>query len=203
MNKIIAFLLSIVLVFGISVTAFAENGTPLSGEEITSEKKESAFPFWQDIAHLSYTFYVSAGKAHFSFTAASNENGITVDAQLYRDGFFNTKVGKEYKFKTDKKFLQGEMIVPLEKTGDYFVRITIKTKTTIVVKEINSNSQTQLGDVNSDGKITALDARIALRVAAKIDVMSSSQIVQFDMNGDGIITATDARTILRKAAKLA
>ena len=60
----------------------------------------------------------------------------------------------------------------------------------------------KLGDVNGDGKITAADARIALRVSAKlasIDPLSQGLI---DLDGDGKVTAAEARTILRVSARL-
>lgn len=59
-----------------------------------------------------------------------------------------------------------------------------------------------LGDVNKDGKITAMDARLALRIAAKIDVPTEYQAKAANYNKDANITAMDAGLILRKSAKL-
>ena len=59
-----------------------------------------------------------------------------------------------------------------------------------------------LGDVNNDGKITASDARILLRVAAKLDAETEDVITSGDIDFNGKITAADARTVLRVAAKL-
>ena len=59
-----------------------------------------------------------------------------------------------------------------------------------------------LGDVNNDGKITAADARIILRVSAKLDKLDNEKLAVADMNVDGKITAADARTVLRMSAKL-
>lgn len=59
-----------------------------------------------------------------------------------------------------------------------------------------------MGDTNGDGKITAMDARLSLRMSAKLDVPTASQLYAADVNGDGKITATDARKILRVAARL-
>ncbi len=61
---------------------------------------------------------------------------------------------------------------------------------------------TQIGDLNGDGKITAADARLALRIAAKLDAGTPEQMTAADMNGDGKVNAADARLILRKSAKL-
>lgn len=57
-----------------------------------------------------------------------------------------------------------------------------------------------MGDLNGDGKVTAADARIALRIAAKLQKPTAVQLKAGDMNGDGKITAADARKILEMAA---
>ena len=60
----------------------------------------------------------------------------------------------------------------------------------------------QKGDVNTDGVITASDARLALRMSAKLEISSELQQELADIDNNDIVTAADARTILRKAAKL-
>ncbi len=57
-------------------------------------------------------------------------------------------------------------------------------------------------DVNCDGKITAADARLTLRCAAKLENLQGVVKIAADMNLDNKITAADARLILRKAAGL-
>lgn len=57
-------------------------------------------------------------------------------------------------------------------------------------------------DVNLDGKITATDARLALRTAAQIDTLIGKNFEAADIDKNGMITAADARLILRKSAKL-
>ena len=61
-----------------------------------------------------------------------------------------------------------------------------------------------LGDANLDGQITAADARIILRISAKLDNLEDKNITVevIDVNFDGTVTASDARTVLRVAAKL-
>ena len=78
---------------------------------------------------------------------------------------------------------------------------TFPAKTTIVtdgyfVTDVNR----KLGDVNNDGAITASDARLILRTAAGIDVLSGTASDSADVNGDSVITAKDARSVLRYAA---
>ncbi len=60
---------------------------------------------------------------------------------------------------------------------------------------------TLLGDLNDDGKVTAIDVRIALRYVANLTTLGGRLVLTGDMNGDGDITAIDVRAILIKAAE--
>lgn len=60
--------------------------------------------------------------------------------------------------------------------------------------------KTWLGDVNGDGKITAIDARWALQAASGARMLTEEQKAAADANGDGKITAIDARWILQAAS---
>ena len=59
------------------------------------------------------------------------------------------------------------------------------------------------GAVKQDGKVTAADARLALRYSAKLQTLNNAQLKAADANADGKVTATDARILLRYAAGLA
>lgn len=58
------------------------------------------------------------------------------------------------------------------------------------------------GDTNLDGKITADDARLALRASAQLENISAKQIQAADMDSDGKVSAPDSRIILRVSAGL-
>lgn len=58
------------------------------------------------------------------------------------------------------------------------------------------------GDISGDGKIQAKDARLALRIAAKIESCNEKQLSAGDIDKNGKIDASDARKILRFAASL-
>lgn len=58
------------------------------------------------------------------------------------------------------------------------------------------------GDLDSNGKITASDARGALRISAKLISPAETAVYAGDLNRDGTVTAKEARAILRFAAKL-
>ncbi|MBO5935952.1 MAG: dockerin type I repeat-containing protein [Clostridia bacterium] len=60
----------------------------------------------------------------------------------------------------------------------------------------------RMGDVNGDGKVTASDARLVLRVSANLSEKTDDIKAYGDINGDNKITASDARIILRVAASL-
>ncbi|MCD7827933.1 MAG: leucine-rich repeat protein, partial [Clostridiales bacterium] len=57
-------------------------------------------------------------------------------------------------------------------------------------------------DVDGNGKITAADARLALRTAAQLDTLEGVYAVAADFDADSAIKPSDARSILRVAAKL-
>ncbi|MDR1629360.1 MAG: leucine-rich repeat protein [Oscillospiraceae bacterium] len=67
---------------------------------------------------------------------------------------------------------------------------------------ITEGTSVMTGDLDGDGKITAADARTALRASAKLVTLTSAQTTAADVDKDGKITASDARTILRVSAKL-
>ncbi len=57
-------------------------------------------------------------------------------------------------------------------------------------------------DVDGSGKITAADARLALRVSANLATLSGIALLAADADANGKVTAADARLILRKSAGL-
>lgn len=57
------------------------------------------------------------------------------------------------------------------------------------------------GDIDGDGKVTATDARLALRAAVGLENLTEAQIKAADMDNDGKITAADSRAILEKSVK--
>ena len=59
-----------------------------------------------------------------------------------------------------------------------------------------------VGDVNADGKTNTKDARLTLRFAAKLEVLTAAQRYSADADANGKVNAADARKILRAAAKL-
>lgn len=59
-----------------------------------------------------------------------------------------------------------------------------------------------MGDTDKDGKVTAADARLALRASGKLEELDLFATIAGDINNDREVTAIDARSILRVAARL-
>ncbi len=59
-----------------------------------------------------------------------------------------------------------------------------------------------LGDVNADGVVTAIDARMALRYSADLSKLTAEQKKAADLNDDSKVDANDARGILMISAEL-
>lgn len=69
----------------------------------------------------------------------------------------------------------------------------------------DDNDKYLLGDVNLDGRVTAADARLALRIAAQLeDITAISRVAlhNADVITNNKIDAADARLILRVSAQL-
>ena len=81
-------------------------------------------------------------------------------------------------------------------------------KTTVPAPSAPSTEPTQptvtykLGDVNGDGRVNSVDARLVLRVAARLDTFNAIQQRVGDINKDGRVNSVDARRVLRAAARL-
>ena len=71
-------------------------------------------------------------------------------------------------------------------------------KASIIVLVNSSDTSYELGDVNMDGKVTAVDAMLALKLAL-LDNPTDVILGLADVNGDGKITAVDAMRILQYA----
>ncbi len=59
-----------------------------------------------------------------------------------------------------------------------------------------------LGDVDFNGKINSVDARMVLRFSVELEQFNEDQVNYADYIGDGTIRANDARMILRTAVEL-
>lgn len=93
-----------------------------------------------------------------------------------------------------KSMLDGDISLT-DENSTVFTSMTVKfgeNEYTVIIK----------GDTNSDGKISAADARTVLRIAARLEMPSDDVRESADIDSDGSITSREARSVLRFAAKL-
>ena len=83
---------------------------------------------------------------------------------------------------------------------DYADEVEIVLNNDFTIASVKFMSK--VGDVNGDGNITAVDARVVLQYVAGIIKEDKLNTVCADVNGDGSITAVDARIILQYVAGL-
>ena len=101
---------------------------------------------------------------------------------------------------------ENPMFTAVEIIGDtiYLTTYTVKGNRATKIDSVSIRKDAiDLGDVDFDGKVTAIDARLILRSSALLQILTKAQYEVADMNGDGNVNALDARLALRKAAGLA
>lgn|GEM_PF-1837951 len=114
---------------------------------------------------------------------------------IYRDGALLS----------DSGFIsENEFSFYLEK-GEYFAEAEVKDGDDDLKAESDKFEvlkKPELGDANLDGKVNASDARLVLRISAKLDKAPENLEYICDVNFDGKINASDARKILRYSARI-
>ncbi|MBQ8210213.1 MAG: dockerin type I repeat-containing protein [Clostridia bacterium] len=219
MKKLFSLCLTAIFVFTFSLVCYAEiivddewfydEMKDIFSDNTTSGTTNSS-PNFSNTTNASMTFYISdTGKAIISYSVAlkadANESA-TVEIYLDRHIFgpFWERIDPEWSIKSTEKYLTDTVTTTVDKSAKY--RVTMKVsvgKDKFTIKsEYNYPKDTLTGDVNDDGKITASDARLALRFSAGLDTYTSAQQAKCDMNSDGVITAADARLILKLSASL-
>lgn len=215
MKRIVALLICILIVFGGSLNAFAEDSSEIITDPPTTLPappqlgpgfNDSATPQWKVINGINVTFYVANGRAYASYYVASQKNGITVTVEIEKRtlGFIWVNSGDEKQEKTDKKYLSGSYSVPVSDSGFYRVVVEVKVNGEKDSKTVtfDYDKNILMGDANSDGEVRANDARLILRFSAKLQKFSNEQKNICDIDKNGAVTAADARIALKMSAKL-
>ncbi len=88
-------------------------------------------------------------------------------------------------------------------TGEFVGEMAVILNEDLTIDSIYFTQKTiELGDVNCDGVVTAVDARLVLQYVAGLVEDYELNMYYADVNGDGYVTAVDARIILQKVAGL-
>ena len=220
-KRVSAILTVLVLLFLSTFTAFAEGGNgdgtgggknkPLelasssiaNGEENVSRNPEIVLTFNKNVVNFTVK---DNNKKCFSMT---DEDGNSVP--------INVIMGDDQVDPDIKRIITITPQSPLTPGTTYLLKIGggITSKSGVQIGRDSyiaftvagtkpSETARALGDVDGDGRITASDARLALRASVLLEryAADSAQFVAADVDKNGIIQASDARRILRVSVKL-
>ena len=138
-----------------------------------------------------------------------------LDTKTYADS-------SEYIYASDTEIdfiISDPEMLEIEEAFDYhynFYKFTFKKTGTVKVSVVSEYDDTihynnytftisekpKAGDINGDGTINSADARLILRLAAKISACSETTLQYADTDGNGTVSAADARITLRVSAKI-
>ncbi len=182
------------------------------------EYSDTAVPFglvqFSSIESSALSFFVSPdGQANIQYSVFLKNDAGSVVVKTYIEkkslGFFWNKVdtgttNNEWTDKFNKRYFVNSHTLQLSESGTYRATIEIYVGSDIMKKhaEFKYDADRLRGDADSNGRITAADARLVLRFAAKLQKYTQSQAEISDMNDDRRITSADARLILRISAQL-
>lgn len=151
------------------------------------------------------TVYEGAEKFTLSFTGSADQYVVFL---LGNGGTVPTESNIEYIDQTGGMTTISFTLFPYQmEVGEYNVYVSSTggsyTKAaSFSVTDSWEEAPYTLGDVNSDGRIDAVDALLALRHYAHLEQLGNTQQMAADVNADSKIDANDALKILRIYAKL-
>lgn len=99
----------------------------------------------------------------------------------------------------------GDKWIMTAKTYGYYLydmELTVVINEDFQIEGIYYELVNTIGDANSDGKVTALDARCILQYVVGVKDEYDINMMTADMNADGEVTALDARIVLKVVAGL-
>lgn len=219
MKKIFAMILTVIMLISVSVTTFADYRSPVDGVNLVSGlnpvvklldgDKIEYIIYARDMQNMTngdFTVFYTENLSLVSFEETGN-----YDMCFYNDADSTVMISYMYNESNQESALK-MFVLTFSYTGDVAypdLKVTnmagtyIKSVADVVVideREEPKPSSAVRGDVDLNGKVTAADARLALRKSAKIETFSDEQIKNADVNGDSLVTSTDARLILRFVA---
>lgn len=219
MKKIIAAILAVLMLFATAVTSSANYREPVDGIKMVSGlnpvvklidgNKFEYIIYARDMEKMTngdFTVSYAENLSLVSFEETGNH-----DMCFYNDADNAVKISFMYSESNQENALKMFVLTfsYTDKAVYPSLKVTniagtyIKSVAEVVVldeREETPPVSTVKGDVDLNGKITAADARLALRKSAKLENLSESQMKNADVNGDRVVSATDARLILRFSA---
>ncbi len=130
------------------------------------------------------------------------KNGkITVNNHKFKE-YKNTLLLNE-KYTVEKLLSEKADIVEIRSDGNKLSAADeLRSGNEIIFSDGRKITAVYLGDINADGKISAQDARIALRSSVELEELNEWQLVAANTDFEKTVTAKDARKILRASVEL-
>ena len=212
MKRIISVLAVLLLLLTFSVGAYAEIVVGFSDMLFDyivgsghTHGSVGAAPDYTNTNNTSIAFYISGtGKVNVAYTISlRSSNAKSATAEIYLEkqilGPFWQRLNIRWKDTFTERYHVQTFTANVKESGLYRVTMNVtagkdKFKTSAV---FDYEKGQMLGDVISDGRITAADARKVLRYAAKLESFSLNIEINGDVNRDEKITSADARLILK------
>lgn len=176
---------------------------PVVNNEPTADKSK-----WENIGSGSTGMagYISVDTGAYAFLPGKAAIAVTITADngdyasIGVDEWLTDAEGN-YVFKPEQHRNQSYVIVDGETYDlvDLYAAGEDDIGGTIVIKALTTTNV--IGDLNTDGNISASDALTALRAAVGATKLEGEALTNADANFDGKITASDSLLILRKAVK--
>lgn len=231
MKKIVSFFIAIVMVFSVTVVSFADYRGPVDGIDMSPGinpvvrlREENRYDY------VIYARDMD-GMTNGDFTLYYDKDVLTLKSVKVLadfDGSFVNDIGGEvyfsflYRGANEDDALKMYVLTFEYSQSDVYPTIKVTNMAGTFIRSVadvkvvdgkdadsddkfndnNDYSKYPKGDVNGDGKVTAADARITLRVAAGLETISLEEYLRADLDSDGDVRASEARTILRIAAGL-
>lgn len=208
-TRILAFVITLALIISsfMTISASAEdvtysitNVSGKKGETVTvSVMISSNVDLWGANVRMSYNSnelqVVSCTKGTSVSSGSIYNSGTSVN---FSGTFANTNgTVMTVEFKILKNSGTSDLILTSTENIDSDGKEYVCSVTNGMVTVAGSSSLS--GDVNGDGKVTAIDAKIVLNHSVGETTLSTSLQSIADMNSDGNVTAIDARLILKKS----
>ncbi|MBR2414789.1 MAG: leucine-rich repeat protein [Clostridia bacterium] len=160
-----------------------------------------------EVTNVDNVYILTADVTNVNFVAAQDVAATVTFNDANGTPVSNTdigNIGKDELAVVEFAFTENDLV--FDKNGVCVVYVTIagqNAESVVCAYTIGSaTAGYTLGDIDSDGIITAGDARIALRASVGLENLNEQQQAAADADGDNLVTAGDARLLLRVSVGL-
>lgn len=222
MKKYFSVFICLLIIVSLNITACANYRDPVDGIKMKAGLNPVIMQI--DKNHFQYAVYAvdMENMTNADMTVKYAENMVveafeaTDSFDIYYEHDTGSQMNVSFVYKnTCEKAASKLFVITIEYTGEFtypvleltnlagtFIKKIYEPVTVRYDGKNELSEKNSLGDVDLNGKITAADARLALRSSAKLEKLSEIQQKNADVNRDKKVTSADARLILRVSAGL-